>query len=95
MFVKPARRRAQDQFGDESPKQIEAHENIRRKHKRGKPSIALLMLRKLRKFFADRYDRFGPARMEDARKTITLGHREAGAGRTMSDRRGSHRRRID
>jgi len=64
MFVKPARRRAQDQFGDESPKQIEAHENIRRKHKRGKPSIALLMLRKLRKFFADRYDRFGPAMPE-------------------------------
>jgi len=41
------------------------------------------------------YDRSGQARMEDARKTITLGHREAGAGRTMSDRRGSHRRRID
>jgi hypothetical protein len=29
------------------------------------------------------YDRSGRARMEDARKTITLGHRGAGAGRTM------------
>ena len=33
------------------------------------------------------YDRSGRARMENARNTITLGHIEAGAGRTMSTRR--------
>jgi hypothetical protein len=29
------------------------------------------------------YDRSGRARMEGARKTITLGHKGVGAGRTM------------
>lgn len=52
-----------EKFADETREQQDDHEKIAQRYarKRPKPGVGLRMLRELRKFFADWYDKIGPA----------------------------------